>query len=422
MSQQAFSPDHRDPVPVADERPMIIAMVAGETSGDLLGAGLIASLRRRYPRARFVGIGGPLMIEQGFLSIVPMERLSVMGLVEVLGRLRELFAIRARIRHYCLSNRPAVLIGIDSPDFTLGLEKQVRAAGIPTVHYVSPSVWAWRQGRIHKIARAVDLMLTLLPFEAAFYQEHGVPVRFVGHPLADRIPLIPDQDGARKALSLPVNQLPGAHPVVALLPGSRGGEMGFLGPVFLQAAMRIAQLWREAKGPEAAAPQFMVPCINKTRQRQMQELLETTPGMESIDLQLVPSQSREIMAAADLVILASGTATLEATLLKRPMIVAYLMAPVSHWLVSRMVRVEHIALPNLLSPEPIVPELIQSECTPENLAEAAMVRLLSDERVAMEQEVFRGIHEKLRRNASERAAEAVTALLSGESLMEPEHD
>ncbi|MDX1588968.1 MAG: lipid-A-disaccharide synthase [Oleiphilaceae bacterium] len=411
-----------DPVPVADERPMVIAMVAGESSGDLLGAGLIQSLRCRYPRARFVGIGGPQMIEQGFLSIVPMERLSVMGLVEVLGRIRELFSIRARLRHYCLSNRPAVLIGIDSPDFTLGLELQVRAAGIPTVHYVSPSVWAWRQGRIHKIARAVDLMLTLFPFESAFYHEHGVPVRFVGHPLADRIPMSTDQDGARNALSLPVHQPQQAHPVVALLPGSRGGEMGFLAPVFLQAAALIARQWQSEKGQDGAEPLFLVPCINKARHSQMQTLLETLPEARSLNIQLISGQSRSVMAASDLVLLASGTATLEATLLKRPMIVAYKMAPMSHWLVSRMVQVKHIALPNLLAPEPIVPELIQAECTPENLAQAAMVRLLSDEQVAMEQKVFRGIHEQLQRHASERAAEAVTALLTGELLPEPEHD
>lgn len=406
----------------APERPLTIAMVAGETSGDLLGAGLMAALRKRYPRARFVGIGGPLMIDQGFHSIVPMERLSVMGLVEVLGRLRELFAIRARIRHYCLINRPDILIGIDAPDFTLGLEKQVREAGIPTVHYVSPSVWAWRQGRIHKIARSVDLMLTLFPFEAVFYQEKGVPVRFVGHPLADRIPLEPDQSGARAGLSLPQHQPQQRHPVVALLPGSRGGEMGFLGPLFLQAAVLIARQWRQQGGDNAVPPLFLVPCINKTRQQQMQDLLDANPQAQALNLRLVAGQSREIMAASDLVLLASGTATLEATLLKRPMVVAYRMTDMSHWLVSRMIRVGHIALPNLLAEKPVVPELIQNDCTPQALAEAAMARLLSDDKVAHEQQVFRDIHITLRRNASERAAEAISQLLRGEDLLVPEYD
>ncbi|TVP54982.1 MAG: lipid-A-disaccharide synthase [Halomonadaceae bacterium] len=404
------------------ERPLTIAMVAGETSGDLLGADLMASLRQRYPRARFVGIGGPLMIDLGFHSIVPMERLSVMGLVEVLGRLRELFAIRARIRNYCLINRPDVLIGIDAPDFTLGLEKQVRAAGIPTAHYVSPSVWAWRQGRIHSIARSVDLMLTLFPFEAVFYQEKGVPVRFVGHPLADRIPLEPDQAGARQLLALPEHQPQQRRPIVALLPGSRGGEMGFLGPLFLQAAVEIARQWQQQGGEQPVAPLFLVPCINKARQQQMQELLDASPEVQALNLRLVPGQSREIMAAADLVLLASGTATLEAMLLKRPMVVAYRMTAMSHWLVSRMIKVTHIALPNLLSEEPVVPELIQDDCTPETLAEAAMARLLSDDKVAHEQQVFREIHQRLRRNASERAADAISQLLRGEDLSVPEDD
>jgi len=394
-----------------DFRPLTIAMVAGEASGDMLGVGLMRSLRKRYPRARFVGIGGPLMIAEGFHSIVPMERLSVMGLVEVLGRLRELFQIRARLRDYCLANRPAVLIGIDAPDFTLGLERQVREAGIPAVHYVSPSVWAWRQGRIRGIARSVDLMLTLFPFEARFYEDHKVPVRFVGHPLADEIPMEPDQAGARKALGLPLHGSADSRPVVALLPGSRGGEMGFLGPLFLAAAVLIARDWAAAKGPESHPPGFVIPCINRARMQQMEALLAEMPEARGLDIRFESGRSREVMAAADVVLLASGTATLEATLLKRPMIVAYRMAPMSHWIVSRMIQVKHIALPNLLAPEPVVPELIQEACTAENLAAAAMARLTSNEKVEAEQAVFREIHEQLRRDASEQSAEAISQLL-----------
>jgi lipid-A-disaccharide synthase len=231
---------------VASTRKVTFAIVAGEASGDILGAGLIRSLRLRYPNARFVGIGGDEMIAEGFHSLVPMERLSVMGLVEVLGRIRELFDIRARLMNYLLATPPDVVIGIDSPDFTLGIERRCRDAGIPTAHYVSPSVWAWRQKRIFTIAKSVNLMLTLFPFEARFYEEHGVPVAFVGHPLADRIPMMPDTAGARQSLGLLEDA-----PVLAILPGSRGGEVERLGTLFLEAARwitpRMPRAWIAAQ-------------------------------------------------------------------------------------------------------------------------------------------------------------------------------
>ena len=382
----------------------VIAMVAGEVSGDLLGADLIKALRRRYPQAHFVGIGGPRMLSEGFQSIVPMERLSVMGLVEVLGRLRELFRIRARVRDYCVANRPAILIGIDSPDFTLGLEKQVREAGIPTAHYVSPSVWAWRQGRVKGIARSVDLMLTLLPFEARFYRENGVPVRFVGHPMADQIPWEPDQAQARLELELPEKA-----GVVALLPGSRGGEVGFLGPLFLKTARWLADHHDQPLT-------FVVPCINPARQRQIEAMIADEPEFQALDVRLVAGQSREIMTAADVVLLASGTATLEAALLKRPMVVAYQLKPLTHWIVSRMVRIDHIALPNLLAPQPFVPEFIQDEATPEAIGAALMKRLSSPETIDEEQRVFADIHRGLQHSASDRAAEAISALIDARPL------
>ena len=392
---------------VPEGRPLTIAMVVGETSGDMLGAGLMRALKQRHPRVRFVGIGGPLMIAEGFHSLVPMEKLSVMGLVEVLGRLRELFDIRARVREYCRLNRPDLLVGIDSPDFTLGLEEQVRGFDIPTVHYVSPSVWAWRQGRIRQIARAVDLMLTLLPFEARFYEEHQVPVRFVGHPLADDIPMEPDFAAARQRLGLPDTRQPSA-PVVALLPGSRGGEMSFLGPLFLDTAVQILRQKPDAR--------FLIPCVNRARRQQMEALIADQPGMNKLPIELLDGQSRAVMAAADVVLLASGTATLEATLLKRPMVVAYRMKGFSHWLIRRMVKVDHIALPNLLAPEPVVPEYIQGDATPEALAEAVLQRIDSDDTVAEEQAAFRRIHEILRRSASDSAADAITDLLAQRAI------
>lgn len=374
-----------------------VGIVAGEASGDILGAGLIAALRQRYPNARFIGVGGTEMQAQGFQSLVPMERLSVMGLVEVVGRLRELFAIRKRLRDFFTVNPPLVLIGIDSPDFTLGLERQLRERGIRTVHYVSPSVWAWRQGRIHGIAKSVDLMLTLLPFEAKFYEEHRVPVSFVGHPLADTIPLQPPAQESRQDLGLAADQ-----PVVALLPGSRGGELSRLGPLFLQTARRLLKSRPNLR--------FIVPCINADRLRQMQTCLDEHSGLgESVFLVL--GHSRAAMAAADVVLLASGTATLEAMLLKRPMVVAYRLSPMSFRIVSRMVRITHIALPNLLTPEPLVPELIQDAATPEALAEAVLRRLDDPGRIALEQEAFHTVHLTLRRNASQRAADAIVALI-----------
>lgn len=394
-----------DPLPQPTAPPVLslarftIGMVAGEASGDILGAGLVSALRQRYPNARFIGIGGTEMEAAGFQSLVPMERLSVMGLVEVLGRLRELIGIRKRLREFFIANPPAVFIGIDSPDFTLGLERQLRALGTTTVHYVSPSVWAWRQNRIHGIARSVDLMLTLLPFEASFYHQHQVPVAFVGHPLADRIPLQPPVREAREALGLAPDQA-----VVALLPGSRAGELSSLGPLFLRAARALL-----ASRPDV---RFLVPCVNPVRLSQMQQYLDAEPGLKG-QVKLVLGRSREVMAAANVVLLASGTATLEAMLLKRPMVVAYRLSPITYRIVSKMVRITHIALPNLLTDVPLVPEFIQDAATPERLAEAVLKRIEDDSQVELEQRAFHAVHETLRCNASERAADAISALLTG---------
>ncbi|KPP97838.1 lipid-A-disaccharide synthase [Marinobacter sp. HL-58] len=383
---------------VVSTRKVTIAIVAGEASGDILGAGLIRSLRIRYPNARFVGIGGEEMVAEGFHSLVPMERLSVMGLVEVLGRIRELFSIRARLMDYLLATPPDVVIGIDSPDFTLGVERRCRDAGMLTAHYVSPSVWAWRQKRIFKIAKAVNLMLTLFPFEARFYEEHNIPVAFVGHPLADRIPMTPDTAGAREALGLRGNA-----PVLAILPGSRGGEVERLGTLFLEAARRI-----QGKRPDL---QLVIPCVNREREQQVRALVDALDV--KLEVTIVRGRSREVMASSDVVLLASGTATLEAMLLKKPMVVGYRLSGMSYALVSRLVKVPHVALPNLLAKEALVPELLQDDATPESLGEAVLERLENETERARLVDAFSRLHEQLRQNADEQAATAISALIEG---------
>ena len=381
---------------VVSDRRITIGMVAGEASGDILGAGLIRALRTRYPRARFVGIGGDEMIAQGFHSLVPMERLSVMGLVEVLGRLRELFSIRDRLMDYFLTTPPDVVIGIDSPDFTLGVERRCREAGIPTVHYVSPSVWAWRQKRIFKIAKSIDLMLTLFPFEARFYEEHKVPVSFVGHPLADRIPMETDTAGARESLGLNPET-----PVLAILPGSRSGEVARLGELFLSAAR-----WIQSRRADL---QLVIPCINRDREQQVRELVAALEV--ELPVTIVRGRSREVMAASDVVMLASGTATLEAMLLKKPMVVGYRLSGLSYALLSRLVKVPYVALPNLLSGQELVPELLQDDATPESLGQAVLERLADPAERERLTGAFEDLHRQLRRTADERAASAISALL-----------
>jgi lipid-A-disaccharide synthase len=378
----------------------LIAIIAGEASGDILGAGLIRSLRKRYPNARFVGIGGDEMIAEGFHSLVPMERLSVMGLVEVLGRIRELFRIRGRLYEYFFANRPDVVIGIDSPDFTLAIERRCREAGIPSVHYVSPSVWAWRQKRIFKIAKSVDLMLTLFPFEARFYEEHHVPVAFVGHPLADRIAMEPDTLAARKELGLAPDK-----PVLAVLPGSRGGEVERLGTLFLQTS-----LWLQSRKPDL---QLVIPCVNREREKQVQALVDALEV--KLPVTLVRGRSREVMAASDVVLLASGTATLEAMLLKKPMVVGYRLSNFSYKLLSKLVKVPWVALPNLLARDSLVPELLQDDATPEALGAAVLERLDNEAERERLKLAFTDLHETLRQDADEKAAQAITQLLEARS-------
>jgi lipid-A-disaccharide synthase len=378
-----------------------IGIVAGEASGDILGAGLIRALREYFPDAVFDGVGGPLMLEQGFQSMVPMERLSVMGLIEPLKRLPELLSLRKRLIRSWLANPPDVFIGIDSPDFNLGIEKALRAGGIKTVHYVSPSVWAWRRRRINKIKKSVDLMLTLFPFEAAFYREQGVPVVFVGHPLADQLPLQPDRHAARENLGLDAEA-----PVLAVLPGSRGGEVRLLGEVFMRAAL---ELTRQRPGL-----QCLVVAANEARLAELQAIRATLGEADDACLRIQLADSHAAMAAADVVMLASGTATLEAMLLKRPMVVAYKMAPLSHAIISRMLKVPYIALPNLLADKKLVPEFIQDEVDENTLAAAVLEQLDNAQYRERLNQAFLAIHQDLRRDASAGAASAIAELLGGD--------
>lgn len=367
-----------------------IALVAGEASGDILGSGLMRAIKARHPDAEFIGVGGPLMEVQGMTSYFPMERLSVMGLVEVLGRLKELLARRKLLIQTLIDEKPDVFIGIDAPDFTLNIEHKLRQAGIKTVHYVSPSVWAWRQKRVLKIREGCDLMLTLLPFEARFYEEQGVPVRFVGHPLADTIPLQADQLAARSELGL------GEGPVVALMPGSRGGEVGRLGALFFDAAERLL----------AARPDilFVLPCASPQRREQIEQLLQE----RDLPLTLLDGRSHVALAACNAVLIASGTATLEALLYKRPMVVAYRLAPLTYWILKRMVKSPYVSLPNLLAQRLLVPELLQDAATAEALAQTLLPLLENGD---AQTAGFDAIHRTLRRDASNQAAEAVLNLI-----------
>ncbi len=383
------------------EKIVRIGMVAGEISGDILGAGLIKELKKRYPNARFEGIGGPLMIAEGFKSHVPMDRLSVMGLVEVLGRLFELIGIRRRIKQHFLDNPPDVFIGIDAPDFTLGLEESLRESGIKTAHYVSPSVWAWRQKRVFKIARAVDLMLTLFPFEARFYKEHNVPVAFVGHPLADMIPLEPSQGKARERLGLMLTPVGVSQNIVALLPGSRSGEIHYLGEIFIEAAKLVLAQNADAK--------FLLPYVNDERKQQIEEIIQRLGP--DLPITLIKGQSRDVMAASNVILLASGTATLEAMLLKRPMVVAYRMSAITFFIMKRLMKAPYISLPNLLANKALVPELIQAQASPKNLAKSLLQRLKKDENSEMLNAQYIKIHESLKQDANDKAATAVARLI-----------
>ena len=379
-----------------------IGIVAGEASGDLLGAGLILAIRQQIPDVEFTGIAGPEMIKAGCKALYPSEKLSVMGLSEVLGHLGEILKIRKHLRNYYNSNPPDVFIGIDAPDFNLGLERRLKEAGIKTVHYVSPSVWAWRQNRVKKISRSVDLMLTLFPFEEAFYRDHDVNVRFVGHPLADMIPMEPDRQPARKELGLPVDAR-----IVALLPGSRMSEVQRLAEPMLGAAKILKQ-----NNPDLF---FVVPVASNNIKEYFYQLQQEMTL--EIPVTIIDGNSREVMTASEVVLLASGTAAMEAMLLKRPMVVAYKLSGLTYWILKtfKMLKVSEYSLPNLLVGKPLVKECIQHEATPENLASAMQELLDQEDNNESLINTFANIHIKLAKNASEQAANAVVSMLQGNS-------
>lgn len=379
-------------------RPVRIGIVAGEASGDILGASLIAALRQRYPDIQCEGVAGELMQQQGCKALFPLERLSVMGLVEVLGRLPELLRARKRLIRHFIDTPPDLFIGIDAPDFTLGMERALKEAGIPTVHYVSPSVWAWKRKRIWKIKQSTDLLLTLFPFETEVYQPTGQNLCFVGHPLADQIPAEMDLAVARRQYG---RDRAGQGPLVAILPGSRGSELNYLAEPFLATAA-----WLARQRPEL---EFILPAANQRRFDQLHALI--LERYADLRLTLVLQGSREVMALADAILIASGTATLEACLLKKPMVVAYKMAGLTYRIYSRMIKSRWISLPNVLAGEEMVPEVLQDRVRPEVLGPLVLRALEDSAYRARIEDVFTTIGDQLRCNASERAADAVIELL-----------
>lgn len=380
---------------------LTIALVAGEISGDILGAGLITALKRHYPNARFIGVAGSQMQRAGCETLFDMEELSVMGLAEVVKHLPRLLKRRKQVIDTMLALKPDIFIGIDAPDFNLTVEEKLKAAGIKTVHYVSPSVWAWRQKRVFKIKRAVDMVLAFLPFEKAFYDRFDVPCRFVGHTMADGIALNPSREQACEVLNLDPRQR-----YMAILVGSRGSEVGFLTEPFLKTAQLL-----KAKFPDL---QFLVPLVNEKRRAQFEQIkAEIAPELA---LHLLHGKARQAMIVAEATLLASGTAALEAMLCKSPMVVGYKMKPLTYWLAQRLVKTDYISLPNLLANAPLVPELIQDECNPENLANH-LATYFSDNmedkhKTATLKQQFVSLHRQIQCNADEQAALAVVELLN----------
>lgn len=390
----------------------LIALVAGEDSGDQLGADLIDALRERFPSARFVGIGGPRMLARGFESWYDIRELSVMGFAEVVRHLPRLLRLRRELLARLFAAKPALTIGIDAPDFTLGVERKLKAAGLVTAHYVSPSVWAWREKRAGKIGQSAERVLCLFPMEPPIYAKHGVDARFVGHPLADRFPMVADRDGARDALDLPHDA-----PVLAVLPGSRPSEIERVGAIFIEAARRIASVM--------PALRIVVPAANERVHARLTELLRDFPGTPPL---LTNGQAHDAMVAADAVLLASGTATLEAMLAKRPMVVGYRVSPASYRIARmlRMLKTDVYSLPNILARACglgrglLVPEFMQDDCTAENLAQATLELLGDSERRGAIVAAFEYLHQELRGGlegrAADHAADAVADLVAAPGL------
>ena len=383
-----------------DKSNPIIALVAGEVSGDILGAGLIRALKVKYPNAHFVGIAGERMIAEDCETLVDMEEIAVMGLAEIVKHLPRLLKIRKMVVETMSAQKPDIFIGIDAPEFNLYVEDKLKAQGIKAVHYVSPSVWAWRQKRIYKIARATDLVLAFLPFEKAFYDRFNVPCRFVGHTMADSIPLKPNRHEACNVLNIDEKQR-----YMAILVGSRSAEVELLSAPFLQTALRLKEKFPDLK--------FLVPLINKKRRQQFEQFkARLAPDLDMI---LLDGNARQAMIAAEVTLLASGTAALECMLCKSPMVVGYRMKPLTYFLAKHLVKTPYISLPNLLADEMLVPEMIQEDCTAEKLTEKLTPYLEQDESAVQNRHVliqrFTELHQQIQCDADKQAAQAVIDLL-----------
>lgn len=390
-----------DSDPAATRGDLCLGILAGEASGDSLGAGLMAALKRRYPRARFVGIGGPQMLALGLEPLAPMERLQVNGLVDPIRRLPDLIRlIRQLVRCY-EATRPAAFVGVDFNVFNLLLERMLKARGIATVHYVSPSVYAWRRGRVRRLARSADLLLTLFPFEPSFYRDSGPEAVFVGHPRADAIGL--DAGGpegrarARRELEIATDRF-----CMAVLPGSRLSEVRLMGETFLDAAGIVAR--------RLPGTLVVVPCVRPEIRTLLEALLAARPELDAL---LYDGDAELALTASDGALVKSGTSTLEAMLLRRPMVVSYKLGPLTYRMIRPLVKTPHIALPNILAGEELVPEILQDEATPEALAEKFLEQLDKARRDPEQLGRFADLHRQLRMNADERAAEAVSRLLGG---------
>ncbi len=379
------------------QKKIMIGIVAGEASGDLLGSHLMAALKEARPDVQFTGIGGPKMQSAGMEVLFPMEKLAVRGYVEVLRHYFEIVGIRRKLKNHFLANRPNLFIAVDAPDFNLDLELALKASGIPTVHYVSPSIWAWRGERIHKIKRAVSHMLALFPHEPKIYREAGVPVDYVGHPLADMLPDQPKRTEMRETMRIPLQAK-----VFAFLPGSRQSEVKHLARTYIETAKLILQQLPDAR--------FLVPLVSRETRGIFDQALYDCDAQQ-LPMTLLFGHAQDAMIAADGVLVASGTATLECALLKRPMVITYRMPAFSWWMIKRKRYQPYFGLPNILSERFVVPELIQEDATPENLAQALLNLVNDKDAVAQLEETFRALHQTLRQNTAQKAAAAILPYL-----------
>ncbi len=379
------------------QKRIVIGIVAGEASGDLLGSHLMATLKEARPEIHFVGIGGPKMQSAGMELLFPMEKLAVRGYIEVLRHYREIVGIRRKLRAHFLNNRPELFIGVDAPDFNLDLELVLKQNGIPTIHYVSPSIWAWRGERIHKIGRAVSRMLALFPHEPKIYQQAGVPVDYVGHPLADMLPEFPKRAEMRETMRIPLHAK-----VFAFLPGSRQSEVKYLAHTYIETAKLVLQQIPDAR--------FLVPLVSRETRGIFEQALYDCEAQE-LPITLLFGHAQDAMIAADGVLVASGTATLECALLKRPMVITYRMPAFSWWMIKRKRYQPYFGLPNILCERFVVPELIQEDATPENLAQALLNLVNDGVVVAQLEETFLELHRTLRQGTAQKAAAAILPYL-----------